>query len=299
MLVIVDNRETTMSEDRSKLIIINSTNRVLGTPSDFTVTFHDGCIHAAKNETLNMVVIDACINRSWYTVSTSNNSFVLLNQLGVSVTYYIPVGFYDVNSLKGVLIGMLGTDWSITYNPIINCYTYAYNNISTMNVYSFVFSSNRCGELMGFGPYAGTNGPMSYAASLQSPFPIKINKENSVLIHCDVPKAPCATLDNCSSRIFAESDVILKICNSCAPYDNMTYQSQGNDTFSSDLAVSDITSLRFYITDENNSPLLVNFDWTITLKIIFFKGDEEELLKVASQMRDYLNLIVLDKHMNK
>lgn len=285
-----------MLEDRTKLVVINSVNRSLGTPSDFTVAFRDGCILAAAGETVGMEVVDACINRSWYTVSSSNNTFSLLLS-GVGTTLItIPVGFYDVYSLRSTLQTLLGANWSVTYSAITNCYTYTYTQSTNYNVYALIFSGNRCSELMGFGVFTGTAGILSYGLPLVSLIPIKINKENSVLVHCDVSKTPCATLDNCSTTVFAESDIILKICNSCAPFDNMVYQCAG-ESFRHDLAVQSLASMRFYVTDENNTPLPLNFDWTLTLKFIFSKGDEDRLLGLTSEIKDYLNLIVLNNHM--
>ena len=127
--------------------------------------------------------------------------------------------------------------------------------------------------------------------------PVKVNKENSVLVHCDIVKKPCSTLDNINSVVFAESDVILKICNTCAPFDNMVYQSQGTDCFSYDLATKDIVAMHIYVTDENNTPLQLVFDWTLTLKMMEYSGDDDRMLTMVRGIRDYLHLIVLDNHM--
>lgn len=286
-----------MSEDRSKIILVNSANRTLGSPSDFNVSFHDGCIHGNLGDSLKLVVLDACINKSWFTVSESNNMFEVHTNHGLTLRYYIPVGYYDVNTLRAVLVQMTG--FIIKYNKVTNCYTYTMPISNMDDLFYIEVTENRCGELLGFGPVPGVYGPIGFYNELITLIPIKMNKENSILIHCDVPKATCATLDNCSSRIFQESDVILKICNKCAPFDNIVYESQGSDCFTYDLSVTDITGLRFYVTDENNSPLSLKYDWTITLKIIFMREDDDQLVKVVSEIRDYLHLIVLNEHMIK
>lgn len=293
-----------MSEDRSQLLLINSTHRATGTPSDFTITFHDGCIRAKPGHTLSMIVIDACMCRSWYTVSASNNTFTLTALTDTSSTQTlitIPVGYYDVYSMRTTLLGLLNSasvsaSWAITYNPISNCYTYFYNQGPATNAFTFTFTG-RCSELMGFGTLVGATAYVTYLSPLLSTAPVKLNKENAVMIHCDVAKRPCSTLDNINTTVFSESDIILKICNSCAPFDNMTYQSQGNDNFNFDLAVTSITALHIYVTDENNTPLQLNFDWTMTLKLVEWTGYDNRLLEAVKEIKDYLNLIVLDKHM--
>lgn len=296
-----------MSEQRSQIILINSTNRVTGTPYDFNLVFGDGLIHAAPGNTLRMVVIDACLNRSWYTINAGDNTFTLVAIVGTTSTYItitIPVGYYDVYSMRSTLLALLNAAsqtsyWSITYSAITSTYVYGYTQGPATTGFYFRFGSNRCSEFMGFGPFVGTTGYISFTSTLTGVAPIKMNLENSVLVHCDVAKRPCSSLDNTNTTVFVESDVILKMCNSCAPFDNMIYQSQGNDNFNYDLAVTDITALHIYVTDENNRSLQLNFDWTITLKLIEVAGDDERMLGIVREIKDYLNLIVLDKHMGK
>ena len=282
-----------MSEEFVQTVYINSANRVIGTVGDFTVYFQDQMLATPPNTSMIMIVIDACISRSWYTVSDLNNTFATYD--GVSlVPLVIPPGCYDVYTMRAALAALLGVDWTVACSKVTNTYTY-----TSAAPCAFVFSNNRCSELLGFGVFQGTTAVA--LPQLVGTSPIKMNMENSIIVHCDIPQIQCSGIDHygATTQNFTESDIILKMPLNCAPYDNLVFQEQGSMTFRTDVAVKELASLRFYLTDENNVALTPMFDWTITLKFLFFKNDDDQMVARLTEIRDYIKLMVIDKHLKK
>ena len=277
--------------NRTQLLHINSLNRSSGYPYDFYVNINDGLVKADKGEYLTLTIIDTCINRSWYTIDSTNNTFVV-TVLSVPTIITIPTGYYDVNQLRYEL-SLLLVGWTITYSATTNCYTFTPPN--TGNIYTFSFS-NLCCNLLGFNITSTPSG--TYSIPFTSYNPVKVNRENSVVVHCDVPKKAMSCVDNFSGQAFQESDIIVDIPIQVAPFDNAVYLNNGNDNFKYYLAGKQLHSMRFWITDENNRVLQVPYDWTICLKVEFLKDEDIEIKDSVNQIKDYLKLIVLNDHMD-
>ena len=290
----------TSSYGRHQSVFINSANRIPGgTPSDFRVNFNDGMIRAPPGLFASMALVDAVINRSWYNVTAANNTFTVLSIEGSSNVFTNPVGSYDVNSFRVALQALLGIVYDVTYDARLNKYTYTYLNTSDPVGYRFRFSDNRCGELMGFGTLVGITEIFNSFTPLVGTDPVKLSKETAVVIHCDVPTVIGASIDNFSVSTFDESDVIGVIPMTAAPFDNISFAAAtcGGGGCVYDLAVTDVTSMRFYVTDENDRPLDLSFDWTLVLKFTFANHDDDKMTALLRDIRDYEKLKHLDKHL--
>lgn len=285
---------------RSQLLNINSKHRITGDPWDFTVTINDCLLNADKNESIKIIVLDACVNRSWYTIDTSNNSFILtyVDSAGVTQISTITVnpGYYDVFQLKHQL-DLLLVGWTIGYFTPTN--TYQFTPPNTGLTYAFTFQNYFC-EVLGFPLSATPQG--SFSTPFTSSQPVRVNLENSLCIHCDVAKTMYSCIDNFSTSVFLESDIILKIPIQSGPFDNIVYQSQGNDNFSYVLSVKNIHTMRFWLTSENNRILQIPYDWTICFKLEYStqtaSSDDSSVPAMVKSIRDYVKLIVLSKHMD-
>ena len=281
---------------RSQLLNINSANRVSGTPYDFFVNITNGLVMCEKHETMKMIVIDCCINKSWYTIDSSNNSFLLKTvRVGGgyrTVPYTIPVGYYDVLQLRYELSVLL-VGWTIAYSSTTNTYTYTPPNNG--DTYTLFFQNNAC-ELMGFNITETPSG--SYSSAFTSSIPIKVNLENAVCVHCDVSKVNNACVDNFSGQGFVDSDLLIKIPIQSDAFQNIVYQSQGNDNISYDLSLKCLHTMRLWVTDENQRPLQLPYDWTICLKIEFDRETDLSMNDMVEDIKDDLRLIVLSQHMH-
>ena len=289
------------SYGRHQTVFINSVNRLAGgTPGDFRVNFHDGMIRAPPGTSASMALVDAVINRSWYTINETNNTFTILCIQGGSNVFTIPVGFYDVNTFKVALQVLLGIAYTVTYDSRLNKYTYTYLNKMDPFGYRFLFSDNRCAEFMGFGPLVGSTERFDGLTPLVATDPVKLSKESAVVIHCDIPTVIGACIDNFARGTFEESDVIGIIPMIVPPYDNMSFAAAtggGGGGCVFDLAVSDVSSARFYVTDENDRPLDLSFDWTLVLKFVFVNNDDDKMTALLTDLRDYEKLKHLNHHL--
>jgi hypothetical protein len=212
-------------------------------------------VKAEKNQKIKVIAVDASINRSWYTIDTTNNSFTLYTN-GTPSSITLPKGYYDVNSLKSQL-SLLLTGWIIVYNTLSNNYTFTPPNNGITYKFTFI---NRCCELLGF---LMTDTPTGVFASPFTPnLPLKLNREFSVFIHTDLPTLKYASIDNMQNTQSFESNILLKIPIQAAPFDNIVFVSNGNDNYSCFLSSKQINSLHIWVTDETNRSLILPYDWT-------------------------------------
>jgi hypothetical protein len=95
------------------------------------------------------------------------------------------------------------------------------------------------------------------------------------------------------STSFYESDILLKIPIQVAPYDNIVFVSNGNDNYSYKLSVKQVNNMRIWITDENNNPLILPFDWSLTVKLEFSQEADETLQESVSKIENYVKYLAL------
>ena len=273
-----------------QLVIVNSRNRVYGTKHDFYVNIADGLVRASNTEeVIQVTVVDAVINRSWYSVQDNNNTYRVENvQTGASTTFHLPVGYYNVNTLQAALKAHL-VGWTITYDRQTNKYTFQSPNDA--QTYRFVFEESQTSLLFGFDvadrPVVRSDQPLT------STYPVRVNAETCVLIHSDVPKLKASTIDNIASKTFAHSDVLCVIPISAAPFDNVVY-SNANDNYTFHLSSKALNMVRFYLTDEFNRPILLPHDWMLTLKVTYVQKDDA-VKDTLARIADYVKYAVLSQ----
>jgi len=142
------------------------------------------------------------------------------------------------------------------------------------------------------------------STNIISEIPIDMTKQQGVYIHSSLLKRRMAAIDNNLESKFVESDVICKIgLTSIAPYDDLLYNESSENHFSYHLAMTKIQSIRLWVTDENNEPLALTRDYTMTIKFNFIPNDIpiSPELKVLMEIKDFIHYYLLanDKHLNK
>ena len=131
---------------KTQLIFINSANRLSGSCYDFLININDGLIKAEENQTINLVVLDVVLNRSWYTVQNSDNTFNIFNGTSTT-TYTIPIGYYSVTTLKSTLSTILPGGWIVSYYSTTN--KFILTPPSDSKTYTISFINSAC-YLLGF-----------------------------------------------------------------------------------------------------------------------------------------------------
>ena len=136
-----------------------------------------------------------------------------------------------------------------------------------------------------------------------STMPVLMMQENSLLIHSNLPRLRMGSIDNLSTNNLKESDVIAKIdLSGFGPYDNIMYAEQSDSHFTFYLSVSALQSMSIYITDQNNNPIPLNIDWTMSIKFIYEDVVTEQEnaidnIKLLQEIRDLMKYMVMTKHM--
>lgn len=276
---------------RTSMLYINSANRDIDSvgPGDFRVTFGNSLVQGSGGETLSVEVTDVCMNRSWYTVNSTNDVFMINN-----VAYSLPVGYYTVASLRSSLSVILPT-WIIAYDGRTNKFLYTAPTDTTSYTFSF---QSQASSLFGFG--INDTPTIAAGATLQSYLPIKVNLESSVLIHCDLQKIRCAALDNTlvSTSIsgvsaFRESDILISVGIDVPPFSNILYTSSGTGIYSADLSQNTINRLRIWVTDELGNPLALQYDYSLALKLVFTSKTENSMDSYVKQLANDVRLMIL------
>lgn len=275
--------------NRSQLVFINSKQRLTGQPYDFTINFNDGLLKAEKGSFMRLTVQEATINRSWYSIQAGANSFNIIDSFNNTTTITFPVAYYSAIDIRSTLAGLLPSGWTVTYDRKTNKFTFTRGNDSTPS-YRFVFS-NSLYEVLGF--KLGEQPTFTTASkSVTSTVPIRVNEENAVVIHTDLPRSKFASMDNhdANNKSFKESTLLCKIPIQAAPFDNVVYVVQ-SPMFVYDLTASNISVVRVWVTDENDRVLQLPYDWSMTLRIehLPLTNGREAIEDVA----DYLKLMIL------
>jgi hypothetical protein len=289
----------TVVRERLQIVHINSYNRISGTPYDYVVEFANGLIRLDGDGSIKLEPIQAVMNRSWYTVDDTNNNVQIewSNPDGsdaMVLLVVIPTGFYNVKSFMDALSKALPI-FVVGWEPIQSKYVFTPQDDG--KIYKIVCTSWLC-SLMGF--ELGTQYELSYNAPLKSALPIKMTHESVVLVHCDLAKSTNTAVDNFNSLLdMRESTIVVKIPIDKPPFDNLIWRSMSPGIVSFDLATTNITSLRVWLTDEFLRPLKVAYDWTMTLKFTIREGknsglsDANNMISLLSSIKDYLHYQVL------
>jgi hypothetical protein len=272
---------------RTQIIHINSYNRLRGTPDDFVISLGHGLLKTDSPGHIMLEPVQCVINRSWQTVDQTNNLFQIYDGAEL-VDVVIPSGWYNVKNFLQALQALLA-DFSIGWSPTTN--RYIFHPPNDTKVYRFIFSTWAC-SLMGFN--LGTELECSYNNPLESDLPVKMTHESVVLVHTDLPRQHMTAVDNLLTEEMRESDILLKIPITTAPFDNLVWRANSTGICKYTLATQNITELRIWLTDEFDRPLKAAYDWTMTLRVEYYADETvNQVENTLSNIRDYLRYMVL------
>lgn len=276
-------------DNRSQIIFVNSKQRLSGTPYDYIINFNDGLLKADKKGFMKLTVLEATINRSWYSIQAGANSFNIVDNMDNVTTITFPVAYYNAIDLRSALVGLMPNGWVVTYDRKTNKFTFKMTTMTEGETFTFVFS-NSLNEVLGF--HDGESPFVTFDNdTIVSSVPIRVSEENAVVIHTDLPRRKFSSIDNHdkNNKSFKEATLLAKIPIEVQPFDNIVYV-MSSPTFVYDLTAESISTVRVWVTDENDRKLQLPHDWSMTLKIEFMKYNEHDPLL---DVRDYLKLMVL------
>lgn len=245
----------------SKFIHISSRNRTYGSQSDFTVNIpSDVFENKLDNQYLKLNLQEITLNRSWYNVSeeNENNTFTLYSA-NDNVIYEITLesGSYNVNQLKDALNKLLDKEYVVSYNSITNKYTFTASNPNNY------IEGGVAEQLLGL--EYGVN----HTGTFTSTRPVDMTSINTVYLHSDIAKVN-EIFDNLNNKVMAGSTILARIPISVAPFSNINYTNYLNTNDGIKLAVKQLDSIRFFLTDERGNKLNLTSNFTMVLKLEIF-----------------------------
>lgn len=232
-----------MIKTKIRMFNISSVNASNGSyKSVVNVSLPDMAFH---HEHINniYIMIDHCeVPNSFYIVNYTNNVLVIN-----SITYTIPVGNYNVNSLITVLLSLLPTGFTITYNSITSRYTFSYVSSFTINS-----TTSTINNVIGLGS-ANLTGSSIILPYLVNFLPIPRLSFHSTFLN-----------NNNYSSSDGSADVFLCLQNNVGQLSTINYINQTQTQY----LVQEKSISNFIITVTDDFGRLINFnniDWFMTL----------------------------------
>ena len=224
-----------MIKTKTRIFNISSKNTSLNDSfkSKLSISLPDLSFHE-KIENIYFSVQHAEIPNSFYVVNYTNNVIVIN-----SISYTIPVGNYNANTLITALILLLPT-YTITYNSITNRYTF--NNTSSFTINS----SSTCKNIIGLGNVSQS----SISNSLTLPYSV-----NFVPLPRINLKSNFFHFNNFNGIDYS-NDLFLSIQNNTNPNSMIHYLNQTGIKFK--VEDKNITNFVISITDDDGN--YINFN---------------------------------------
>jgi len=244
-----------------------------GTPASYALFLSKPIAKTSKSSYFRVKIIQACIPFSFTEINNSNNLISYIYN-SVGYTFTIPVGSYNINSLLLLIKQYLEASHPVllqfSFNTSTNLATLAFTPANT-GVHSISFTTSGANEpvMKQLGFTTGTvlfsfNGtfPDNIATSNQS---VNVSPSKNIYIRSNnllQPNSQEAIVTKCkTSNILG----IVPINVSFGNYINF-YNTQ---TFGVDIGNETIDSIDIYLSDSNNSDVIVGLllNWTISIQI--------------------------------
>ena len=254
----------------SRIVYINSEERLTGTNEDFTVA-----LSMSPNEDYDRCcVLYGMIPISYYLVDSNNNTFTL-REGAVNTVISIPIGNYSANSFATVVTGLLNTvspnHWvyAISLN---NTFTKASDGKFYFTVTgnssqpSFIFT-NHLYEQFGFSKNS-TNTFVSNA--LVSTYVLSFIPETAVYLHSDIVDTKDNNGTSMLQEFYGENSV---------SFSNIVYQCKTVEEYSKPLKKGFSNSISFTLIDQHGGTLNLNGRPFFITLLLYKSNDFFDIIK--------------------
>jgi hypothetical protein len=233
--------------------LINSNNRKSGTVSDFTIDLK-------INDTYDkIVVLSASIPKTYYLIDDNNDTFQVVHN---SITYNITMdhGNYSASNFLTALKTKLNAAVPLTFDITFNRQTGLYTYTCTANP-SFVFTTQLY-EQLGFEANS-TN--IFTSNSLTSTQVVNFINEDTLLINSDICRS-----DGSNNK----TSILCEVFSSTTvDFGHVSYLCPSPKYFSRNMRLSQSGTYRFYLTDENGTPIICR-GGNIVFSLLMYKDIE-------------------------
>lgn len=239
--------------DTLQLYLNSSSADRYNNDSNCDVEFYLPLIEANSQCYIHISVQNISIPYSFYNCNSSNN--ILRYNLNSSpdeiITVIIPVGNYNINTLKSYLQSVL-TGFTLSYNSTNNRYTF-YNSTTNFTI----LSSSTCLAMLGF----------KNNISLSS-----VNRTLTSAICCDLTTTKaiyiCSSFPsvNISKAKVSDNNIIASLPVDVSPFSLLTFSNYNNYRFNTFANI--MSNLAIRLTDQNGNLLDLNgCEWSMTLQL--------------------------------
>jgi hypothetical protein len=255
-----------------RIYYIDSHRRVAGTDGDFTIVIQLPSMEKADAKGISVVCLSASIPKSWYLIPVGANT-ITLQENGVNATVTIPVGNYGVTSFISAAQTALNAaslnawTYTITFSQITGKFSYAATGGGVARLIMPAVVGSGIHEQWGFAqgststlPITGTN-------------VVKFVAKDTIQIRSDI--------------IDCGDDVLQDINTSgSTDFSSVKWLCPEADTYAKPMRTKNGNVYRFYITDEDGNPLVLN-GLNVVFTIMVY-------MPLEGLQRDYLRLKILE-----
>ena len=269
-----------MSARSSKIVYVDSEERISGTSSNFSyaIDIPDG----AKYDTC--CVLSMIIPRSYYLIRSGQNRAVITID-GVEYPFEVSPGNYNANNfaeaLLAILNGIAPASFTIAFSTITGKYTYKYTGEATV---VFVFEDpSRLGHQMGFdevsvNQFVNGSATGMPVATLTSKNVVNFVSTSTLFLHSDMVNDGTDILQ----EVYAENSI---------PFSNLVYNCKVPGLYAKKLRNNTSSMFNFSLCDEHDNEVDLN-GHEICVTLILYRREDltktfqkgfEALLSQSSQ----------------
>jgi len=252
-----------MTARASKLIYVDSEERISGTSSNFSyaIDIPDG----AKYDTC--CVLSMTIPRSYYLIRPGQNYAILVLD-AIEHPFEIPPGNYNADNFSEILMtilnqatGMPVATFTITFSTITGKYTYAYSGLGDAAI--VLRDPSRLGHQMGFDEIS-TNHFVN--GSLQSKNVVNFVSTSTLFLHSDMVDDSTDILQ----EVYADNSV---------PFSNLVYNCRAPGMYAKRLRNNASSLFNFSLCDEHDKEVDLNGHEILLTLILYHREDLTKILQ--------------------
>ena len=282
-----------------KLLFVSSSERDSGTIADFYLSLPSHLVTCRSHQRLRMILNDLVLPYTWFNVQETNRTFEVVEN-GTAFTVTLTKGSYNALQLRDHLIVVLnaasaGSGQSYTYAVTFNDIDTKYSFSIDAPVVALGANSITCAgpshKLLGFAKAAVNT---FVGSSLTSSHSISTIFTDALLLHSDLPNT---NVDKGTGlkQTFHLSNVFAKIPINTSPFNNIIFENQ-NDDYLLNIPDRTVTQMRFYFTTVEHESIVLNDEFSFTLKVEVVEDDEKTLVEQNSGLGELLRLLVMQQH---
>lgn len=249
---------------RRQTLFIRSADRVLGTPSDYTVDVQDGLVRCGVNEVLEVTLSQFFGRATWLGLNDANRRLTFVDAAsGARTDVTLQAGNYTMRALAKALAAAYPVV-EVKFLP-----QFAHLRLRFRTPHRLEFPSEEAARYFGFAALAV--GP---ALELESTEPLNPAPVSSVCVHL-LNLHPLAAGNGMSApggRIVPTS-LLMAIPVSAAPFTDLEYRNLADD-FAMVIADKRVHKLQVRITDFAGRELLVMPEHNLVLTISVYRTDD-------------------------